>query len=305
MSSYDSEEMKAFIRRLFEGGYVPPSPIVRQDYTSPMWLKPKKRDLKSALSKKWNPTFYRTIQKEVRRCSTKGLKRVREITKGLTMPAPSSVRIGSGKSMDAAIMFFDLENFTARSARLGNEKTLYALNIIIPQVIKIVKHWDGEIEKSTGDGIMAIFGTETRNNLTMARDPIEVAMGIRYVMENDINATLTNNGIGRFNFKIGIDMGSVLICNIGVVNNSFLTAVGSAANRAYELQELASSNAIFIGENLFTNLDPKVKKFCEEKQDSSWKWHYPANYLGKRMPYRFFDFKANWPEPRTWLRTKF
>lgn len=262
---------------------------------------PPKKDLKSPLTKKWSPLFYESLKSNLRRCSIRSSNRVKEITKGLTMPETSRVPIGSGKSMVAAIMFFDLENFSARSAKMGNENTLYTLNVIIPQIIRIAKNWNGEIEKNTGDGVMVIIGTETRNNYIIARDAIEIAMTIRYIMSDDINPMLESKGIQGFNFKIGIDMDSVLIANIGISNNSLMTVVGGAANRASKLQELASSNKILIGDNLFDNLHSKVQQFCREGKHSSWNW----SCTGTKTPYRFFEFEGNWPEPKEWRRTRF
>ncbi len=80
-----------------------------------------------------------------------------------------------------------------------------------------------------------------------------------------------------------------------------MTVVGGAANRASKLQELASSNKILIGNNLFSNLNYKVQQYCREEKHSSWKW----SYTNTRTPYRFFEFVANWPEPKEWMRTKF
>ena len=135
---------------LFKDVLVPNSksifPVATLPPTPPTALAPPKRDLKSPLTKKWNPLFYKSLKSDLRKCSIRSSNRVREITKGLTMPAPSRVPIGSGKSMVAAIMFFDLENFSARSAKMGNENALYTLNVIIPHIIRIVKHWNGEIE---------------------------------------------------------------------------------------------------------------------------------------------------------------
>ena len=279
----------------------PITPFTTLPPTLPTALAPPKRDLKSPLTKKWNPLFYKSLESNVKKSSRRSSHRVKEITKGLTMPAPSRVPIGSGKSMVAAIMFFDLENFSARSAIMGNENTLYVLNVIIPQIIRIAKYWNGEIEKNTGDGVMVIVGTETRNNYIIARDAIEIAMTIRYAMIDIINPMLESKGIRGFNFKIGIDMDSVLIANIGISNNSLITVVGGAANRSSKLQDLASFNKILIGDNLFNNLNSKVQLFCKEKKDSSWNWLHK----GTKTPYRFFEFEANWTEPKEWRRTKF
>ena len=52
---------------------------------------------------------------------------------------------------------------------------------------------------------------ETRNSFLIARDAIESAMAMQYVMLNDIHSRLVNEGLPVMNFRIGIDMGEVLI----------------------------------------------------------------------------------------------
>ena len=177
------------------------------------------RDLKSPLTKKWSPLFHRALQNMLKRQKHLSLRRIKKITNGLTMPEISNVPLGSAKKMEAAILFFDLENFTTTSSKISNELVLYTLNSIIPMIMQIVRKWNGEIEKNTGDGIMAIFGTETRNSFLIARDAIESAMVMRYVIE---------------------------------------------------------------------------------MRHKDWRWTYPIT--GK--PYRFFNFDANFPEPKEWIKIK-
>jgi|GEM_PF-759967 len=259
------------------------------------------KDLKSPLTKKWKPPFLSSIKLRLDNEEKKGRKKIRDIQKGLTMPDIEQVQIGSAKKMIASIIFFDLMDFTLRSAELGNENTLLTLNLIIPQVIYIIKYWKGEIEKNTGDGVMAIFGTETRNDFLIARDTIEAAMSIRYVMVNEINSRLNNKNISSFGFRIGIDMEDLLIARVGIQGTNFLTVIGGAANRASKLQDYAKPNGICIGENLYRNLHPKLHSFCEQGTHKDWNW----NYLGTNQPYRFFHFNADWPEPKEWLKIKF
>lgn len=203
--------------------------------------------------------------------------------------------------MNAAIMFFDLQDFTAACSKTAHENMLLMLNIVIPTTMDIVRHWDGEIEKNTGDGIMAIFGTETRNDFLIARDAIESAMTIRYFVVNDIEPRLLEDELPCLNFRIGIDMGPVLISRIGIKGHNFLTVVGNAANRASQLQQLAQSNGICIGENIYRNLNPKVHVYCEEGKHNSWQW----SYTRPKRKYRFFHYKANWPEPKEWIKMRF
>lgn len=258
------------------------------------------KDLESPLTKKWNPGFHTSIRKELVQQTKQNIQRIKNTTNGLTMPNPVTLPIGCAKKMVAAILFFDLENFTAIASKLSNEIVLFVLNTIIPGMMHIVKRWNGEIEKTTGDGIMAIFGTETRNNFLIARDAIEAAMTMRYVMLNDVHTKLVSEGLNVINFRIGIEMEEVLVSRIGIKNSNFLTVVGGAANRASKLQTLSDSNGICIGENVYRNLNPLLHKYCREGKSENWKW----SYAGTRTSYRFFHYDANWPEPKEWIKTK-
>ena len=207
-------------------------------------------------SPKWVSGFYKTITNRLRIQNVLSRARIRNITNGLTMPEITNVPIGSGKRMEAAILFFDLEDFTSISSKLKNEQVLHMLNTIIPQMMHVIKRWKGEIEKNTGDGIMAIIGTETRDSFLIARDAIESAMAMRYIMLNDICNKFNEEGIPFVNFRIGIDMGDVLISRIGIDATNHLVVIGDAANRASKLHGYASSNGIVIGESIYSNLHP-------------------------------------------------
>ena len=210
--------------------------------------------MQNPLSRKWNPFFYRKITNYLTQNLRIYLRRLRKIRKGLTMPDLSTLEIGSARRMDVAILFFDLENFTTTSSKISNEATLFILNNIIPSLTRIIRHWGGTVEKNTGDGIMAILGTETRDPQTIAREAVESAMAIRYIMLEEIKKTLADQQLPILNFRIGIDMGEVLISRIGIKNMNFITVVGDAANRASKLQSLSRTNGISVGENIATNL---------------------------------------------------
>lgn len=148
---------------------------------------------------------------------------------------------------------------------------------------------------------MAILGTETRDLQIIAREAIESAMAIRYVMLEDIQKILGDQQLPVFNFRIGVDMGEVLISRIGIKNMNFITVVGDAANRASKLQALSRTNGIAIGENLATNLDSFLDQYMEEGSDPSWLWKKEAS----DEPYRFFHYNLNFLAPKEWLKIKF
>lgn len=258
------------------------------------------KDLEAPLSKKWNPPFHNSIILKLKQQRQNSRYRIRSITNGLTMPEKENVPIGSAKKMVAAILFLDLEEFTSTTSKLSNEVVLHMLNTIIPVLMYIVKRWSGEIEKNTGDGLMAVFGTETRNDFLIARDAIESAMAMRYVMLKNIHPKFSEEGIPLLNFRIGVDMEEVLISRVGIKDTNFLTVVGSAANRASKLQALAESNGICIGENMYNNLHTALHQFCKEGKHPDWQWYFPKT----KQPYRFFHYKFDWPEPKEWINRK-
>jgi len=297
-----SETSTNALRQLLHQPALSPAALALTAEPAPAFvpLAPLPKDLTSPLTKKWSPLFHNFVQARLKKVTRLSAKRIREITKGLTMPKITSVPIGSAKKMEAAILFFDLQEFTSISSQLPNESVLYLLNTIIPEMMYTVRHWKGEVEKNTGDGLMAIFGTETRNSFLIARDAIECAMAMKYIMLNDINPKLVSDGLPSFNFRIGIDMGEVLISRIGVNNLNFLTVVGDAANRASKLQELANQNGICIAEDFYKNIAPLLHQFCAEDTNEKWGWKYPVTGI----PYRYFHFTCNWPEPRDWMKVK-
>jgi adenylate cyclase len=295
----DDDSFEA-LRRYFGEGYQKPSiPLILPPVR---YIPASKKDLRSPLSKKWSPFLYTHLKKRITSPAFKLFeKRIRDISNGLTMPEISSLSVGSAKRMTSAIMFFDLQDFTASCSRNTHEKMLLMLNIVIPVTMSIVKYWNGEIEKNTGDGIMAIFGTETRNDFLIARDAIETAMSIRYFIINEVWKRLHEENLPCLNFRMGIDMGRVLISRIGIKDNNSLTVVGNAANRASQLQQLARSNGICIGENIYRNLNPKLHDYCTEGKNDSWQWQYTRT----NERYRFFHYEAIWPEPREWVNMQF
>lgn len=253
------------------------------------------------LTRKWNPIIYNRVKNHLKEARFRSGRSRLLIPVGTTMPDPSSIVIGGAKRMDAAILFFDLESFTSISSQLSMEQTLELLSYVIPSVMHVIRHWGGFFEKNTGDGVMAILGTETKDRGIIAQDAIECAMAIRYVMENDVQPLLSSVGLPHINFRVGIDMGEVLIGRIGVHSHNFLSVVGTIANLSCKLQGFARANGICIGDTLARNLHPHLHQYCEPGDHPDWTWNY--NQTGQ--PYHYYHFKHDWPEPLEWVKRGF
>ena len=148
---------------------------------------------------------------------------------------------------------------------------------------------------------MAIMGTETPSQSKIARDAIEVVQTIKFIMKSDVLPQLIAQGLPPLNFRIGVEMGELLISRIGLHNMNFLTAVGSPANRASKLEGLARPNGISIGETLANYLHPYLYQYMEKGSDPKWDWYYED----KVTPYNYYHYNFEWHEPREWLKEFF
>ena len=248
------------------------------------------------VSRKWNSKLYDEMKRFVSSQTRRSENRLKKLPDAFTMPGLSTLRIGAAKRMTAAIMFFDFEKFTNITSHISPEQTLMILNISTTTVMRIIREWGGTVEKHTGDGVMAIIGTETRKTDIIAQEAIESAQTIKYMMQTDVMPQLVANGLPTLNFRIGLEMGEVLISRIGLHGMNFLTAVGSPANRASKIQALAKPNGIAIGEDLAKSLHPYLQDFIETGDDPEWKWH--AN----GVPYNYYHYNFEWCEPKLLLK---
>ena len=256
--------------------------------------------MRHPLTLKWNVKSYAGLRSFVDMLVKRSGYFIDKIPIARKMPTLTALGIGASKKMNAAILFFDFEDFTSITSRLPPEKTLMILYIATTTVMRIVREWNGTVEKHTGDGVMAIIGTETPDLEEIAQEAIEIAQTIRYVMVNDVIPLLVQNGLPHLNFRIGIEMGEVLISRIGLPKMNFLTAVGSPANRASKLEGLARKNGISIGEDLVLNLHSYLHGFIEEGDDESWDWF---RYDGITS-YRYYHYHYEWGDPKLWPKER-
>jgi adenylate cyclase len=206
------------------------------------------------------------------------------LQRGTAFPRPENMAMGRGKSIYAAIMFFDIVESTSRISTLQPLDQLFILNLILSTVTIIVRDSEATIEKNTGDGIMAIFD---RSAKPVILDSIETAVTIQYYMENDIRNALEKRGLLPQQFRIGIDAGETLVSKIGIANHNFVTAIGDVPARANQLQELSPVNGICIGENIFRHLGGPLQNCCHLRNDPEWKWQYKET----AEPYNFYCFE--------------
>jgi class 3 adenylate cyclase len=206
------------------------------------------------------------------------------------------------------MLFFDIRNFSGRTGSaqpLALKRTLLMLDCVIPMVMHVIYDHNGYVEKNTGDGVMGIIGADS-TDAQAANDSLDAAVTIFHILTYVINPFLSQQGIAPVEARIGIDLGTVLLARIGVPTGgarhprNFLTAIGPSANLACRFQQMADTNEIWVGNNVWLSATARATWFQpatpdnwewihEGTADSYWVWRYtearglPSGFLASLL----------------------
>lgn len=230
------------------------------------------------------------------------LRRLDAVADGRVAPAVDDIVIGSGRTVTACVIFFDIRGFTQLTSSDDPntlKRTLFILNCVIPAMMRVLYRYGAYVEKNTGDGLMAVLGVETNAQET-AKNALNAATEMFYVLHDLVNPALAAQGVEPVNARIGMDMGPLLLARIGLPTGSSaherssLTAVGPAANRACKLQGFAGTNEIWCGDSIRNAAPPEKLYLFADVTPHNWNWHYGGN---ANAPYRCwrYDEVANDP----------
>jgi len=230
------------------------------------------------------------------------IRRLEAVANGRVAPAVDNIAIGSGRKVEACVIFFDIRGFTRLTSSDDSDtlrRTLFILNCVIPAVMRVMYRYGAYVEKNTGDGLMAVLGVETNAQAT-AQNAINAAAEMFYVLHHLVNPVLAAQGIECVDARIGMDMGPLLLARIGLPTGSAaherssLTAVGPAANRASKLQGLAGTNEVWCGDSIRNAAPPTTLHLFADVTPHGWEWHYNGNM---NAPYRCWRYDGEIDDP--------
>lgn len=152
---------------------------------------------------------------------------------------PEPITAPTYESFPAAVLYADIKGFTALTERLeaiphaeqgaGAEAVTNAINAYFEKFIDILLAHGGDIVKFTGDGVLAIWATET--NLPAVQIATELRNAVQRAAQCglDVQQALANyhtaDGI-PLSIKIGIGAGDVSVAHLGGVFNRWEVLIG-------------------------------------------------------------------------------
>lgn len=138
---------------------------------------------------------------------------------------------------EVCVMFSDVRGFTTLSRETEPEILFNSLNRLLAMQVDTVYQYGGYVDKFSGDGIMAVFDSrdKARNGCHCALEILQQAAQLQ-----------SSTSQPSLPVAIGIDMGLVLIGNIGSQEHLDYSVVGPSVNLASRLCSNAEPMSIEV-----------------------------------------------------------
>lgn len=135
-----------------------------------------------------------------------------------------------GKTVEATIMFTDLDGFTAMSENLNPEEVSRLLTTYFNRTTRAILEQDGTIIKYMGDAVLAVWGAPLPESRHAERAVI-AAWGMVHAGREEIAGKVLRT-------RVGINSGLALAGNLGSDYRFDYAVVGDATNTASRLEAL-------------------------------------------------------------------
>jgi adenylate cyclase len=148
-----------------------------------------------------------------------------------------ATRRGSGTTVNAVIVIYDLRGFTALSELWPRDDVIAMLNDYFDAVSEPIGQHGGEILKFMGDGLLAIFPS---NASDAPRKALAAVTEARVAMAA-LNDRRRDRGLDPLGYGVGVHVGDVMYGNIGSRRRLDFTVIGPAVNVASRLETLTKT----------------------------------------------------------------
>ncbi|HNW99260.1 MAG TPA: adenylate/guanylate cyclase domain-containing protein [Bacteroidales bacterium] len=149
------------------------------------------------------------------------------------------------KFCDLTILYVDIADFTAFAETKSMHDIVNLLNDVFEMCGEIIKKHQGDIDKFTGDAVMATFFD--------ANDAVMAAREI-WKKNKSLNVDRVKKKKENILLHIGINSGNVIQAEIGTPERKDITVLGDSVNIAKRIEEMSDTNAIYISESTFSRL---------------------------------------------------
>ncbi len=156
-----------------------------------------------------------------------------------------------GKRKHVTVLFSDIRSYTTLTEKLQAEAVVTMLNEYFEEMVDIVLHYKGTLDKYIGDALMAVFGSPAplEDHPWMA---MQAAVEMRYRLQ-EFNQARIDQGLIPISIGMGLHSDEVISGNIGSSKRMELTSIGDGVNLASRLEGASKQYGtdLIISENTY------------------------------------------------------
>ncbi|MGB3534242.1 MAG: adenylate/guanylate cyclase domain-containing protein [Microcoleaceae cyanobacterium] len=163
-----------------------------------------------------------------------------------------------GKRKHVTVLFSDIRSYTTLTEKLQAEEVVTMLNEYFEEMVDIVLHYKGTLDKYIGDALMAVFGSPAslEDHPWMA---MQAAVEMRYRLA-EFNQGRVDKGLMPISIGMGLHSDEVVSGNIGSSKRMELTSIGDGVNLASRLEGASKQYGtdLIISENTYSQYAEKL-----------------------------------------------
>lgn len=163
-----------------------------------------------------------------------------------------------GKKEEVTILFTDVRGFTSLSEKLDAQQIVELLNGHFDIITHEIFEEEGTVLKYIGDATMAIFNAPIKHE-NHTEKTINACIKIQKRMNIYADLVHQKYNIENFSIGIGINVGEVVIGNIGSHKYMDYTIIGDPVNTASRLNGQAKAGEIVVSEKVYSKVKSKFK----------------------------------------------
>ena len=207
---------------------------------------------------------------------------------GLIDESDEFLRKNVFSKLDMVVLYVDLVGSTTMTLEMPAEKIAIIVSSFSQEMAAVIRQHHGYVLKFVGDAVIGYFVGDVRH---AADDAVNCAKSMISVIQKGINPILDQYDYPDLMVKIGVDFGKNIVVRYGAdVEHSHVDLMGPAMNIAAKIQNMAKTNQILIGHDVYQRLHPITQKdfsLIVWKKDE---WKYRSRVTGEI--YRVYEFKG-------------
>lgn len=149
-----------------------------------------------------------------------------------------------GERKQVTVLFADLKGSTELLADRDPEEARNLLHPVLDHMMEAVHHYDGTVNQTAGDGIMALFGAPLAHEDHAVRACF-AALRMQERVKRHAEGVFNAHGL-NLQIRVGLNSGEVVVGTIRSDLRMDYTAVGRTTHLAARMEQLASPGSILL-----------------------------------------------------------